>query len=122
MVLPSWLARLNRYVANPILGRVVSHVPGFGVLTHRGRRSGRAFRNPVSAFPVPGGYAIALTYGSGTQWVKNVMAAGECDLEVGGRQAHLVNPRVVTDPTDRLASAPFRQVLHLFRSHEFMVL
>ena len=33
----------------------------------------------------PGGYVIALTYGPDADWVKNVLAAGGCELEVNCR-------------------------------------
>ena len=37
-------------------------MPGFGVVVHRGRRSGREFHTPVNVFPRHDGVRIALTY------------------------------------------------------------
>ena len=34
-------------------------------------------------FRVSEGFLIALTYGRECEWVKNVVAAGECQLETG---------------------------------------
>jgi deazaflavin-dependent oxidoreductase (nitroreductase family) len=62
---------------------------------HRGRTSGRVYRTPVWAFGTNGGFLIALTYGTTTEWVKNVQAAGGCTLERRGRRIPVGNPRVV---------------------------
>lgn len=45
-------------------------------MIHRGRRSGREYRTPIFAFPCDGGFVIALTYGRGTDWERNVRAGG----------------------------------------------
>jgi hypothetical protein len=46
--------------------------------------------------------AIGLIHGK-TNWVENVLAAGEADIHVGRKDLHLVNPRVLpagtVDPT-----------------------
>lgn len=74
------------------------HLPGFAVVHHRGRRSGRAFETPVDVFPVDGGFVLALTYGPDTDWVKNVMAAGGCTIETRGRRIACTGPRLYRDP------------------------
>jgi deazaflavin-dependent oxidoreductase (nitroreductase family) len=121
MPLPQALARFNRRVTNPLmmggLGRL--HPAGYAVVVHRGRRSGRAYRTPVSAFRRRGGYVIALTYGPGTDWVRNVLAAGECFLE---RRVRLTNPRVVRDPSRRLVPPLVRLVLRLIGVDYFLLL
>ena len=38
-------------------------LPGFGVVEHAGRRSGRRYRTPVNVFRPGASYVIALTYG-----------------------------------------------------------
>ena len=38
--------------------------------------------------------AIALAHGK-TDWVKNVLAAGEADLRFGRREVHLTNTRIL---------------------------
>ena len=42
--------RANRHVANPVLGPFAQRLPGFAVLLHVGRRSGRQYRTPVNLF------------------------------------------------------------------------
>ena len=122
MVLPRALARFNRIVTNPIARTLVTRVPGWGLVVHRGRRSGRAYRTPVAVFRRPGGVAIALTYGPSAEWVRNVLAAGWTVLERGDRRTRLTNPRVVVDP-DRAFVPPWARVfLGLLGADAFLLL
>jgi deazaflavin-dependent oxidoreductase (nitroreductase family) len=114
MPLPDWLAGFNRRVTNPALRPVARTLPGFGVVVHRGRRSGRTYRTPVNAFPTRDGFLIVLTYGDDVDWVKNVLAAGSCDLIHRGSRVPLVRPVVVRGGVDLSAvPAPIRSVLRL---------
>ncbi|HYI15067.1 MAG TPA: nitroreductase family deazaflavin-dependent oxidoreductase [Thermomicrobiales bacterium] len=122
MPAPRWLARANRRVTNPILGRVVRHLPGFGIVVHTGRRSGRQYRTPVGIFAHDGGYVIALTYGPETEWVRNVLASGGCTVEQRGRTLHLAQPRLFHDEDRRAVPAPVRFVLGLIRVNDFLEL
>jgi deazaflavin-dependent oxidoreductase (nitroreductase family) len=122
MVLPRSVARVNRRVTNRVLGPLAPRLPGFGVITHTGRKSGRIYRTPVLVFAAPGGYAVALTYGKDTDWVKNVMAAGGCELETRGRQVHLTAPRIVHDEKQGEVPPPVRLPLRLIGVDDFMLL
>src|SRR5687768_15428837 len=113
MPAPRWLARFNRRVTNVLGRRVAGWLPGFAIVDHRARRSGAAYRTPVNAFARPGGYVIALTYGPSADWVKNVLAAGDCELEVERRRVHLVHPRIIHDPCQQLVPALVRPILRL---------
>jgi deazaflavin-dependent oxidoreductase (nitroreductase family) len=122
MPLPKRLARFNRVVTNPVLGPLARRLPGFAVVLHVGRRSGRAYRTPVNLFHAQDRYVIALTYGSDSQWVRNVLAAGEVDVETRGRRVHLVEPEVVHDAQRSVVPGPVRAVLGLARVSDFMLL
>src|SRR5262249_57830843 len=74
-----WLAKINIAFANRITSLFAGWLPGFGILTHVGRKSGKTYRTPVNVFRVPNGFIIALTYSSQSQWVKNVLASAGCD-------------------------------------------
>jgi hypothetical protein len=51
--------------------------------------------DPVNVFPAEDGYIFALTYGTtGTDWVRNVLAAGSCELRTRGRTIQPVSPRL----------------------------
>jgi deazaflavin-dependent oxidoreductase (nitroreductase family) len=122
MVIPRSVARVNRRVTNHLLGPLAARLPGFGVVTHSGRKSGRRYRTPVGVFAAPDGYVVALTYGKDTDWVRNVVAAGGCELETRGRHVHLTAPRVVHDESRRLAPRPVRPILRLLGVTDFLQL
>ena len=122
MPLPRGLARFNRTVTNPLAERISGWMPGLGILIHRGRRTGRAYRTPLAVFRRPGGYAIALTYGPEAEWVHNVLAAGGAVLERGGVRRRLTDPRVVRDPARRLVPPWVRPALWLLGADAFLLL
>src|SRR4051812_49684676 len=120
MPLPRRLAKFNIAVTNRVLGPLAKYLPGFAVVSHVGRRSGRTYRTPVNAFKRGDGYVIALMYGSGSQWVRNVLAAGEVEIQTRGRHVRLVNPEVVRDPARSLAPRPVRVAMRVVKADEFM--
>jgi len=97
----------TRYV-DPVLRPLARRLPAFGVVIHRGRKSGRVYETPVNVFREGEAYLFFLTYGSDAQWVKNILAAGSCSLETRGRVVQLVDPELVTDPELRPAPQPAR--------------
>src|SRR5579864_9580631 len=74
-----WLAKINIAFTNRITGLFAGWLPGFGILTHLGRKSGRVYRTPVNVFRASSGFIVALTYSSQSEWVRNVLAAGGCE-------------------------------------------
>jgi deazaflavin-dependent oxidoreductase (nitroreductase family) len=120
MPLSKTLARLNRRGLNRLTRRIAPHAPGFGVVVHTGRRSGRRFETPVNVFPSASGVRIALTYGADSDWVKNVVANGGCTLRTRGRELALVDPRIVHDPTRTGIRAVERRVLGLLHVDDFL--
>jgi deazaflavin-dependent oxidoreductase (nitroreductase family) len=119
---PRWLARANKRVTNRILGPLAPYLPGFGVVTHVGRRSGREYRTPVNVFPQSGRCTIALTYGPESEWVRYVLAAGGCRIETRGRSVELGAPRLVHDEARMAVPPPVRVVLGLLGVADFLVL
>jgi len=122
MPLPKSLATLHLRYTTRVLGPLARLLPGFAVVTHVGRRSGRVYRTPVNLWRDGDGYVIALTYGADSQWVRNVLAAGAVDVETRGRMVHLVGPEIVVDPPRSHVPRPVRPVLGLARVDEFMLL
>lgn len=122
MPLPRALARMNRVGLNRIIRHVAPYVPGLGVVVHVGRRSGRVYRTPVNVFRKGDVYTFALTYGSASDWVRNVRSAGGCTLRTRGRDVRLSNPRLVHDETRAAIRLPERAFLRLFGVADFLVL
>ena len=98
-------------------------LPPFAVVVHRGRTSGREYRTPIWAFHREGRFVVALTYGSDTDWVRNVLAAGGCSLIRLGTERALDHPRLVGARSGRgLVPALVTVPLRAFGVHEFLLL
>ena len=117
-----WVAAFNLAVTNRITSRFAARLPGFGILTHVGRKSGKVYRTPVNVFRVPEGFLIALTYGRESEWVKNVVAARSCQLQTRHALYQLSAPTIVHDPTRRRFPPFVRTVLGLIGANDFMQL
>ena len=113
-----WLAKINIAFTNRITSLFAGWLPGFGILTHVGRKSGKVYRTPVNVFRGSNGFIIALTYSSQSEWVKNVLAAGECELKTRGKKYQLSSPKVVRDPSRRRFPFPVRIVLMVVGADE----
>jgi hypothetical protein len=66
--------------------------------------SGRTFQTPLFAFRRGNEFVIALTYGSQSDWVRNVLAAGGCEIEARRRRYQVGNPTLYRD--DRASDMP----------------
>jgi deazaflavin-dependent oxidoreductase (nitroreductase family) len=117
-----WLAKINIAFTNRITSLFAGWFPGFGILTHVGRKSGKIYRTPVNVFRASNGFIIALTYSSQSEWVKSVLAAGGCELKTRGKRYQLSAPKVVRDPTRKRFPFPVRIVLRLVGADEYMEL
>ncbi|WP_027501397.1 nitroreductase family deazaflavin-dependent oxidoreductase [Rhodococcus sp. UNC363MFTsu5.1] len=111
MPLPRRLAEFNKVVTNRVGRLVAGWLPGYAIVLHRGRRSGRLYKTPVNVFRRGDGYRFALTYGPDSDWVRNVLAAGHVDITTRGRLVSLIEPRLVTDPSADWAPRGVRFVL-----------
>src|SRR5439155_13261180 len=88
-----WLAANTIALARPLSGR--RWFPLWAVLHHRGRRSGTEYATPIVARRIQDGFIIPIPFGQGTQWVRNVLAAGEATLRWRGADHCRANPEVV---------------------------
>jgi deazaflavin-dependent oxidoreductase (nitroreductase family) len=84
-------------------------LPLYGIIEHRGRRSGKLFRTPTVVRPTPDGFIVPMPWGEGTDWYRNVRAAGGCTLRWKGRTYQLVDPEVVDVATARSSFSPTQQ-------------
>ena len=86
----------------------------WSAVDHVGRRSGRQYRTPVTAFPTTDGVAILLPYGADTDWVRNLQAAGTGTVVIGGRIVPVRAPRVVsTAEAAAVTRRPWRRLLQI---------
>jgi deazaflavin-dependent oxidoreductase (nitroreductase family) len=98
-IYPEWLDRLQIKFMNPVLKRLGGRLPGLSLIRHRGRKSGKSYETLVTAYRKGNELAIALGHGE-TDWVRNVLAAGEAEVKLFRDEVHIVNPRIAPPGTD----------------------
>lgn len=85
MAAPLLVAKITKRF-NPYALRFSSRVPPWATVHHVGRRSGARYQTPVVAFAgradddSPVQVVTPLPWGSGTDWARNVLAAGSYRL------------------------------------------
>lgn len=94
MLFPAWIDRLQMKYINPVARRFARFLPTFAVIYHRGRKSGRPYETVVQAYRKSNVLAILLGHGQ-TDWVRNVLAAGEAHVRRSNHDLHITEPRVV---------------------------
>lgn len=122
MPLSRRVARFNRLFANHFAGPLFTRLPGFGTVHHRGRRSGTQYRTPVKLFRGGDEYYITLPYGARADWVRNVLAAGGCEITTRGRRTAFDRPRVVTADEAGGVPALTRRILARLEAGEALAL
>jgi len=107
-------------VINPITRLFAGILPGFAMLTHVGRKSGRTYHTPINVFRRGDHYVFSLTYGSDVQWLKNIFATGSVEMRTRGRDIRLIEPELIVDPDLHLIPLPLRIVGKANRVTEFL--
>lgn len=69
--------------------------PLYGVIEHRGRRTGRIFHTVVVVRPFADGFVVPMPWGERTDWYRNVRAAGGCAIRWKGRYHSVDRPETV---------------------------
>src|SRR6201986_3494109 len=99
MVFPPWFENLQVKYLNKIVRPLSRFTPGMARINHRGRKSGKSYETIVTAYRKGDTLAIVLGHGK-TDWVKNVLAAGQADLRYARREVHITNPRILPAGSD----------------------
>lgn len=103
------MTKVNRALFNPIIRRFAGYIPPLAIINHRGRSSDKAYSTPILAFPADDGFIVALVYGRNTDWERNVVSAGGCDLFYRTTHHALTAPRIM-GPDEARAFLP--SVMH----------
>ena len=99
---PSWFVRVAMgpmtKVLNPVIRKVAGrpHFRMAALVRHTGRRSGRQYVTPVGAELTGNTVVIPLTFGTESDWSRNVRAAGGCSIRLGGTDYDAVAPEVLS--------------------------
>jgi deazaflavin-dependent oxidoreductase (nitroreductase family) len=83
---------------NPLIVKVAGgrHFGMAAQIRHVGRRSGRTYTTPVSARRSGDMVAIALTFGSQSDWSRNVRSAGGATIRIKGEDYDVTQPQVMS--------------------------
>jgi len=119
----AWLWLIQRTLNRLTIRLARSGRGPFALIRHVGRRSGRVYETPVILAPVRDGFVAELTYGPQVNWYRNIVAAGGCEVVVGGREFRIdaIEPFPPADGV-RAFGMPAALVLRLLRRHEFRLL
>lgn len=103
-------------IFTPHINRFVERIAGgrfapWALLRHRGRRSGRDFATPVILFRVPGGFAIPLAFGEGSDWYRNLVASGAGTLRWHGHERAFVTPLAAEVASPLLAFPAWKRAM-----------
>jgi deazaflavin-dependent oxidoreductase (nitroreductase family) len=91
-----WLTWYHKHVSNPVMVRFFSGRSSVNALLHHvGRRSGKAYATPLTAHRSEDTIIIPLPYGTETDWLRNLRAAGQGVVELEGRSFSVDEPEVV---------------------------
>ena len=120
MPIPKQVARWNKAGVNRVARHIAPRMPGLGLIVHRGRRSGREYRTPVEVFQARDGFIVALTYGTDTDWLRNIQAAGGGLLRTRGLTFQVSEPRVYHDEERTGIRPAERQMLRLLDVADFV--
>lgn len=94
------LRAFNKRILNPAMKLVAGRRFWYAaVIHHTGRRSGIAYATPIVADRIEGGFIVPLPYGTQTDWLRNVRAAGRATLQVRGETYEVTTPEIVDAAT-----------------------
>lgn len=88
--------RGNRYLRKFAGTRLGMLYFNLSALHHVGRRSGRPYVTPLSAYPLGDGFVLSVAYPK-VDWCENVLAAGKCTLTWNGKEYAVENPEVIPE-------------------------
>jgi deazaflavin-dependent oxidoreductase (nitroreductase family) len=114
MVYPPWFENIQVKYLNPALKPIARYLPGTATIEHHGRKSRKPYKTIVTTYRKGNELAIALGHGK-TDWVRNVLAAGEADLRYARRRLHITNPRILPAGSDGGEGLPWLARVQLRR-------
>ncbi|MBV9515440.1 MAG: nitroreductase family deazaflavin-dependent oxidoreductase [Mycobacteriaceae bacterium] len=112
------IAQFNKRVTNRAAMGLASRLPYMAIIEHDGRKSGSKYKTPIMAFIAGGELSVVLNYGTESDWVRNLQAAGSAGVVHRGKRYWLTDPRVIPldsqnlPPAVRGIRASARSALH----------
>ncbi|MBE0688316.1 MAG: nitroreductase [Anaerolineaceae bacterium] len=112
----------NKYIFNHLtLLFAGTDIGPFSKLIHKGRKSGKTFHTPVLATYVGNTVIIPLSYGEQVDWLRNIIAAGGCEIIYRKNRKTTTNPEVVTGKVAlSLLPEKRRRIFERFKLENFL--
>jgi deazaflavin-dependent oxidoreductase (nitroreductase family) len=111
------------HATGPLALRVAERgvIPIWAVVRHRGRRSGKVYSTPIAIRPTPDGFVLPLPWGAGTDWCRNLRAAGGGVIRWGGADIDVTSPEII-DAADAMPAfdAYMRPIVKLIGIKKFL--
>jgi hypothetical protein len=94
------------------------------VVHHIGRKTGRELTVPVAVRATPEVFVVVLPWGPGTNWARNVLAAGGCVVRWKGADHRTQRPELVGQSQARAYYSRFEWTVtqRVFRAESFLLL
>lgn len=110
-----WLTWYHKHVTNPVWVRFFAGRSASSALLHHvGRRSGKAYKTPLTAHKSEDTIIVPLPYGTETDWLRNLRAAGQGVVELEGRSFTVDEPEVVPiDQVMPLLPSLLERIVHM---------
>jgi deazaflavin-dependent oxidoreductase (nitroreductase family) len=90
------IRRMNRSVFNPHQMKSAGQPGSYAsIIRHRGRTTDQAYETPIQAIRTDDGFLIGLPYGSQSDWLQNVVAAGSASLVHEGETHSVDQPELI---------------------------
>lgn len=112
-----WLTWYHKHVTNPVWVRFFAgRSTNSALLHHVGRKSGKAFVTPLTAHKSEDTIIIPMPYGTETDWLRNLQAAGQGVVELDHLSYSVDEPEVV--PVDEVMALLSPMVARIVQLHE----
>ena len=101
----------NRIILNPIT-KLFAGRWMYSLVYHVGRKSGKEYSTPVVAVKNNGNIFVGLSYGTDTDWFRNIQAARKCKVKINGINYAVNQPEVVDSTKIMPQFSPFVRLLY----------
>lgn len=114
----------NKFIFNHLtLLFAGTNIGPFSKLIHKGRKSGKNFHTPVVATFIGDTVIIPLSYGEHVDWLRNILAAGGCEIIYRKKIITATKPEVVTGEVAlSLLPGKRRKIFERFKLEKFLKL
>jgi len=99
---------------NPfVIADIENGMGPYSLICHTGRKTGQAYRTPVDATFLGDFALITLPYGLRSDWLKNVLTSGSCEILHRNQTFTATHPQVLPEAEAKKLCPPGTKVAHI---------